>query len=171
MELMELEVLVQLVDLVVVVVLRRQVCDHLHIRIEFNGGINWCLRFAYLFGIAGAALDVAGGGGGPRFILPNEPCWKKEKKNWNNWINEECPLQYKIRSERCNYTCWTGAAFLGPPGLGGDSLGFSPPLDSQSFLTGGGTGVVTVAIETSPEKWFPVKNVKYFSLNDQFIYQ
>lgn len=25
------------------------------------------------FGIAGAALDVAGGGG-PRFILPNEPC-------------------------------------------------------------------------------------------------
>lgn len=27
------------------------------------------------FGIAGAALDVAGGGGGPpRFMLPNEPC-------------------------------------------------------------------------------------------------
>ena len=24
------------------------------------------------FGIAGAALDVAGGGGGPRFILPSE---------------------------------------------------------------------------------------------------
>lgn len=50
------------------------------------------------------------------------------------------------------FTCWTGAAFLGPPGLGGDSLGFSPPLDNQSFLTGGGTGVVTVAIETSPFK-------------------
>lgn len=26
------------------------------------------------FGIAGAALDVAGGGGGPRFILPSDPC-------------------------------------------------------------------------------------------------
>lgn len=47
-------------------------------------------------------------------------------------------------------TCCTGAAFLGPPGLGGDSLGFSAPLDNQSFLTGGGTGVVTVAIDTSP---------------------
>lgn len=47
-------------------------------------------------------------------------------------------------------TCCTGAAFLGPPGLGGDNRGFSMPPESQSFLTGGGTGVVTVAIETSP---------------------
>lgn len=44
-----------------------------------------------------------------------------------------------------------GAAFLGPPGLGGDNLGLSNALPNQSFLTGGGTGVPTVAIETSPE--------------------
>lgn len=50
------------------------------------------------------------------------------------------------------FTCCTGGAFLrGPPGLGGESLGFSP-VGSQSFLTGGGTGVENVAIETSPRK-------------------
>ena len=38
---------------------------------------------------------------------------------------------------------------LGPPGDGGDNLGFSPDA-SQSFFTGGGTGVDTVAMETSP---------------------
>lgn len=43
-----------------------------------------------------------------------------------------------------------GVVFLGPPGLGGDNRGLSSPLASQSFLTGGGTGVDTVAIETSP---------------------
>lgn len=43
-----------------------------------------------------------------------------------------------------------GVGLRGPPGLGGDSLGLSIPLASQSFLTGGGTGVDTVAIDTSP---------------------
>lgn len=42
-----------------------------------------------------------------------------------------------------------GIGFLGPPGLGGDNLGL-PSVPSQSFLIGGGTGVVNVAIETSP---------------------
>lgn len=28
-----------------------------------------------LFGIAGAGLPPVGGGGGPRFELPNDPCW------------------------------------------------------------------------------------------------
>jgi hypothetical protein len=46
-------------------------------------------------------------------------------------------------------TCCCGAAFLGPPGLGGESLALSVAC-SQSFLTGGGTGVEKVAIETSP---------------------
>lgn len=46
-------------------------------------------------------------------------------------------------------TCCTGAFFLGPPGLGGESLGFSP-VGNQSFLTGAGSGVVYVAIVTSP---------------------
>jgi hypothetical protein len=45
-----------------------------------------------------------------------------------------------------------GAAFLGPPGLVGESLTFSVAW-SQSFLTGGGTGVEKVAIETSPIQW------------------
>lgn len=44
-----------------------------------------------------------------------------------------------------------GAAFLGPPGLGGDSFGLSMALDSQSFFTGGGKAEPTVAIDTSPE--------------------
>lgn len=43
-----------------------------------------------------------------------------------------------------------GAGFLGPPGLGGDSRGLSKPLGNQSFLTGGGRGDDTVAMETSP---------------------
>lgn len=47
-------------------------------------------------------------------------------------------------------TFCTGCALRGPPGLGGDSRGLSKPLDNQSFLTGGGTGVDTVAIDTSP---------------------
>lgn len=47
-------------------------------------------------------------------------------------------------------TCDVGAALRGPPGLGGDNLGLSNALESQSFLTGGGTGVPTVAIDTSP---------------------
>lgn len=47
------------------------------------------------------------------------------------------------------HTCWVGAVFRGPPGLGGDRCG-SRPLGSQSFLTGGGNGDDTVAIETSP---------------------
>lgn len=50
------------------------------------------------------------------------------------------------------HTCCVGGAFLGPPGLGGDNRGLSKPLDNQSFLTGGGTGVVTVAIDTSPRQ-------------------
>lgn len=49
-----------------------------------------------------------------------------------------------------NITCCVGGAFLGPPGLGGESRGLSMPLESQSFLTGGGIGVATVAIDTSP---------------------
>lgn len=43
-----------------------------------------------------------------------------------------------------------GTPFRGPPGLGGDNFGLSNALDSQSFLTGGGTGVPTVANDTSP---------------------
>jgi hypothetical protein len=50
-----------------------------------------------------------------------------------------------------NITCDVGAFLRGPPGLGGDNLGFSP-LANQSFLSGGGTGVEIVAIDTSPEK-------------------
>jgi hypothetical protein len=46
-----------------------------------------------------------------------------------------------------------GAFFLGPPGLGGDNLGFSA-LANQSFFNGGGTGVDIVAIDTSPENPF-----------------
>lgn len=42
--------------------------------------------------------------------------------------------------------------FRGPPGLGGDNFGLSNALDSQSFFTGGGTGVPTVAIDTSPNE-------------------
>lgn len=44
----------------------------------------------------------------------------------------------------------TGAALRGPPGDGGDNRGLSNALESQSFFTGGGTGVPTVAIDTSP---------------------
>lgn len=43
-----------------------------------------------------------------------------------------------------------GDAFLGPPGLGGDSFGLSIALDNQSFFTGGGNAELTVAIDTSP---------------------
>ena len=43
-----------------------------------------------------------------------------------------------------------GAGLRGPPGLGGDRRGLSKPLGSQSFLTGGGRGEETVAMETSP---------------------
>lgn len=53
---------------------------------------------------------------------------------------------FKIRGE---LTVVIGAAFLGPPGLGGDNFG-SNALDNHSLLTGGGTGVPTVAIDTSP---------------------
>uniref|UniRef100_A0A2M3ZMA7 Putative collagen triple helix repeat protein n=1 Tax=Anopheles braziliensis TaxID=58242 RepID=A0A2M3ZMA7_9DIPT len=75
------------------------------------------------FGIAGAGLALAGAGGGPRPAgAPMEP----------------------------SDPCCCGAALRGPPGLGGDSRGLSRPLDSQSFFTGGGTGVVKVAIDTSP---------------------
>jgi hypothetical protein len=38
----------------------------------------------------------------------------------------------------------------GPPGLGGESRGFSP-VGNQSFFTGGGSDVVNVAIVTSPK--------------------
>jgi len=37
-----------------------------------------------------------------------------------------------------------------PPGLGGERRGLSKPLGSQSFLTGGGKGEDTVAMDTSP---------------------
>lgn len=67
--------------------------------------------------------------------------------------NEKQTLRYKTRVFKPESpTCWIGAGFLGPPGLGGDNLGLSKPLDNQSFLTGGGTGVDTVAIDTSPER-------------------
>lgn len=48
-------------------------------------------------------------------------------------------------------TCAVGVGLRGPPGLGGDNRGLSKPLGSQSFLTGGGNGADTVAMETSPE--------------------
>lgn len=75
-------------------------------------------------GIAGAGRPVAGGGGGALLPPPKEP------------VGPTAPIP--------------GAGRLGPPGLGGDKRGFSEPLCNQSFLTGGGTGVDTVAIETSP---------------------
>lgn len=56
---------------------------------------------------------------------------------------------YNSIIQKSNLTCCWGAAFLGPPGLGGESLGLSG-VGSQSFLTGAGSGVVNVAIETSP---------------------
>lgn len=58
-------------------------------------------------------------------------------------------LFYNGKNNNENTCCW-GAFFLGPPGLGGESLGLSKPLDSQSFFTGGGTGVENVAMDTSP---------------------
>lgn len=48
------------------------------------------------------------------------------------------------------HTAVIGTPFRGPPGLGGDSFGLSNAPDNQSFFTGGGTGVPTVAIDTSP---------------------
>lgn len=55
------------------------------------------------------------------------------------------------------FTVVIGVVFLGPPGLGGDSFGLSNALDNQSFFTGGGTGVPTVAIDTSPENiWIDI---------------
>lgn len=48
-------------------------------------------------------------------------------------------------------TCCTGAFLRGPPGLGGESRGFSP-VGNQSFLTGAGSGVENVAIVTSPNE-------------------
>lgn len=64
----------------------------------------------------------------------------------------------------------TGAARLGPPGLGGDNLGlFSNVPASQSFLTGGGTGVVTVAIDTSPENdIFLIENKKKIPISPYY---
>jgi len=80
-----------------------------------------------LFGIAGAGLPELGGGGGT-LEPPEGP------------IDPIDPIE----------PIPAGAAFLGPPGLGGDRRGLSKPLASQSFFTGGGTGVETVAIDTSP---------------------
>lgn len=54
-----------------------------------------------------------------------------------------------METKERKFTCWTGAFFRGPPGLGGESLGLSP-VGSQSFLTGAGNGVENVAIVTSP---------------------
>ena len=94
-------------------------------------------------GIAGAGRFPAGGGG-PRLvgppIDPSEP-WEVEKL--------DCCGSTKTKEKK--FTCWTGAFFLLPPGLGGESLGFSP-VGSQSFLTGAGIGVEKVAIVTSPKR-------------------
>lgn len=94
------------------------------------------------FGIAGAGRPVAGGGGpraAPPPWLPMELCLKEKQFEETSKENQK-----KIP------TCCCGAAFLGPPGLGGESLGLSG-VGNQSFLTGGGTGVENVAIETSPD--------------------
>lgn len=55
-----------------------------------------------------------------------------------------------------------GAAFRGPPGLGGDNFGLSNALDNQSFFTGGGTGVPTVAIDTSPNSQENKKRINLY---------
>lgn len=60
--------------------------------------------------------------------------------------------ELQIRCRCIARTCDVGAAFRGPPGLGGDNRGLSKAFPSQSFLTGGGIGVATVAIDTSPLK-------------------
>lgn len=101
-----------------------------------------------LFGIAGAGRPPVGGGGGPRPpalpTLPTEPC-RKIKHIVRKFFF------FLLNIKIIKFTCCTGGAFLrGPPGLGGESLGFSP-VGSQSFLTGGGTGVENVAMETSPK--------------------
>lgn len=62
-------------------------------------------------------------------------------------------------------TCCVGAAFLGPPGLGGDNRGLSSVFDNQSFLTGGGTGVVTVAIDTSPVQIYKTKKMRKLEID------
>lgn len=71
------------------------------------------------------------------------------------------------------HTVVIGVAFRGPPGLGGDSFGLSNALDSQSFFTGGGTGVPTVAIDISPILCWII-NVLVFLLyinsNSQIVY-
>lgn len=78
-----------------------------------------------LLGIAGAGLPVCGGGGGALLPPPIGPIE---------------PIEPVL-----------GAGRLVPgPGLGGERRGLSIPLASQSFLTGGGTGVLTVAMLTSP---------------------
>lgn len=59
-------------------------------------------------------------------------------------------------SVRSELTVVIGVAFLGPPGLGGDNFGSNAP-DSHSLLTGGGTGVPTVAIDTSPNQFIRTK--------------
>lgn len=67
-----------------------------------------------------------------------------------NKTNLETISFHGIRRE---LTVVIGAAFLGPPGLGGDNFG-SNALDNHSLLTGGGTGVPTVAIDTSPKHYY-----------------
>lgn len=65
--------------------------------------------------------------------------------------SEKWVMKNELRSDSIGvFTVVIGAAFRGPPGLGGDNFGLSNALDSQSFFTGGGTGVPTVANDTSP---------------------
>lgn len=93
-------------------------------------------------GIAGAGRPVAAGGG-PR---PASICYKKHIKLKYKRSDHEYRGKHDIITGCCG-----GAVFLGPPGLGGDNRGLSLIPKNISFLTGGGTGVPTVAIDTSPK--------------------
>lgn len=87
-------------------------------------------------------------------------CWSSSCRRWrrssasgiSHWSLIINLVSSSIKAKHiCYITCWTGAFFLGPPGLGGESLGFSP-VGNQSFFTGAGSGVVYVAIVTSPKR-------------------
>lgn len=83
-------------------------------------------------------------------VLDQRPTNKRETRDEIPWQFDSQIGKICFRFRISAITWVIGAAFRGPPGLGGDNFGLSNALDSQSFFTGGGTGVPTVAIDTSP---------------------